>query len=286
GRHLGGRGRPVPPAPLVAGGGAGRGRQSAGVDQGARHRPRQAGPGRLHDPRGAPPQGARVAPGAGRVPVRADLLVGPGQGRARGGGRGLDPRHAYGRGGSPRPLPARVVDGPAGRAQAARRRAGRARAGGRAGVSEPAMRWWGWGEPPHPVSLSEAGLNMLRSELGVPDRTRRPIALERVELPEAAPIPEALARFGAVSDHEARVTHAAGRSYPDLVRLRWGDGSGAPDAVLFPSSHADVAEVVRIASEEDVAVIPFGGGTSVVGGVEALRNGHRAAVSLDLRGLD
>jgi alkyldihydroxyacetonephosphate synthase len=82
------------------------------------------------------------------------------------------------------------------------------------------------------------------------------------------------------------VRHAAGRSYPDLVRLRTGDGSGAPDAVLLPASEDEVAAVLAACAEEGVAVVPFGGGTSVVGGVEALRGSHEAAVSLDLARLD
>ena len=160
-------------------------------------------------------------------------------------------------------------------------------------MSEPRMRWWGWGEPDHAIELSAAGEELLRSEIGLADGSTPPVALEDVRLPEPA-LPETVgaALRAAVgdehvrADREARVRHAAGRSYPDLFRLRTGDGSGAPDAVVWPGEEGEVVEVIRVCDSEGVAVVPFGGGTSVVGGVEALRDGHAAAIALDLRRLD
>ena len=84
----------------------------------------------------------------------------------------------------------------------------------------------------------------------------------------------------------ARARHAAGRSYPDLVRLRAGDLEGAPDAVVRPGSAAEVAAVLEACSEARVAVVPFGGGTSVVGGVDASAPGLAGAIALDLGRLD
>ena len=80
--------------------------------------------------------------------------------------------------------------------------------------------------------------------------------------------------------------HAAGRSYPDLVRLRAGDASGAPDAVVLPGPREEVAAMLAACADERVAVVPFGGGTSVVGGVEPLRGGLRRRDRLDLAGMD
>ncbi len=85
---------------------------------------------------------------------------------------------------------------------------------------------------------------------------------------------------------ETRILHAAGKSYPDLVRLRAGDCEQAPDAVVYPADHAEVAAVLAACTESQVAVVPFGGGTSVVGGVEPLRGRFGAVVSLDLRRLN
>ena len=89
-----------------------------------------------------------------------------------------------------------------------------------------------------------------------------------------------------LDDRSTRLGHAAGRSYPDLIRLRSGDGASAPDAVVLPGSAAEVKAVLEACGKERVAVVPFGGGTSVVGGVEPLRDGFAAVVSLDLGRLD
>jgi alkyldihydroxyacetonephosphate synthase len=155
------------------------------------------------------------------------------------------------------------------------------------------MRWWGWAEPEHPLEISAAGEALLRDEVRLGGEQTPPVALEDVRLPDPALPEDAAAALRAAvgdehvsSEHEARVRHAAGRSYPDLFRLRTGDGSGAPDAVLWPGAEREVAEVLRVCDEGGIAVVPFGGGTSVVGGVEALRDGHSAAIALDLRRID
>ena len=147
------------------------------------------------------------------------------------------------------------------------------------------MRWWGWAEPEAPIEVSEAGEELLRREIGLGDQGTPPAALDEVRLPEPAPLPD-LGGVEVRADRETRVRHAAGRSYPDLVRLRSGDGSGAPDAVALPASEEEVASVLAACVAASVAVVPFGGGTSVVGGLEALRGEHSAALALDLRRLD
>jgi alkyldihydroxyacetonephosphate synthase len=156
------------------------------------------------------------------------------------------------------------------------------------------MRWWGWGEDGHAVSLPPAAETLLREELGEDPAARRPpVALAEVSLPDsrlpAAARERLVAAVGAehVRDaREDRIGHAVGRSYPDLVRIRSGDASSAPDAVVLPGSTEQVAAVLAACAEARVAVIPFGGGTSVVGGVEPVRDGMDAALSLDLGRLD
>jgi alkyldihydroxyacetonephosphate synthase len=83
-------------------------------------------------------------------------------------------------------------------------------------------------------------------------------------------------------DHAARVEHAAGKGYPDLVRLRAGEPAGAPDAVVYPAAHEQMRAVLDLCAELRVAVVPFGGGTSVVGGVSPLRGEQQAVIALDL----
>jgi alkyldihydroxyacetonephosphate synthase len=148
------------------------------------------------------------------------------------------------------------------------------------GVPRPP--WWGWGEtPPH---VSDAVLKLVPGL--TPQRTPA-VGLEQVDLPESR-LPETVAaRLPDVrSGREERVLHAAGKSYPDLIRLRAGDASGAPDAVVYPASHAEVAAALEVCAEAGVAVVPFGGGTSVVGGVEPLRGRFDAVIALDLEKLD
>jgi alkyldihydroxyacetonephosphate synthase len=152
------------------------------------------------------------------------------------------------------------------------------------------MRWWGWGEDGHAVSLPPAAEGLLREELGADPGVRTPpVAFEQVSAPEPR-LPDAArerlaSAVGAESvrdDRESRVAHAVGRSYPDLVRIRSGDASSAPDAVVLPASADQVAAVLAACADQRVAVVPFGGGTSVVGGVEPVRDAFAAALSLDL----
>jgi alkyldihydroxyacetonephosphate synthase len=156
------------------------------------------------------------------------------------------------------------------------------------------MRWWAWGEDGHAVPLPAAAESLLRDELGAdPEARRPPVGFEQVSLPDGALPGAARERLTAAvgAEHvrdgrEDRIAHAVGRSYPDLVRIRSGDASSAPDAVVLPGSAEQVAGVLAECAEHRVAVVPFGGGTSVVGGVEPVRDGMAAAVSLDLRRLD
>jgi alkyldihydroxyacetonephosphate synthase len=156
------------------------------------------------------------------------------------------------------------------------------------------MRWWGWGEDGHPVSLPEPAEALLRDELGADLSVRHEhVALEEVRLPDPrlpggvrARLETAVGTEHVLDDRAARVGHAAGRSYPDLMRLRSGDASHAPDAVVVPGTAEEVRAVLEACSEARVAVVPFGGGTSVVGGVEPFSDGFDGAVALDLRRLD
>jgi len=147
------------------------------------------------------------------------------------------------------------------------------------------MKWWGWGDPDRRLSLPDAGIAALREELGVsPDDGSEPVDLSQVQLPEAQGIPDGVrAVAGEVLEGtEDRLRRAAGRSYPDLVRLRSGRLEQAPDAVLRPGDADAVQATLAACAEAGVAVVPYGGGTSVVGGVDAVAGEHDRVVSLDL----
>jgi alkyldihydroxyacetonephosphate synthase len=151
------------------------------------------------------------------------------------------------------------------------------------------MRWWGWGDPEHPPALPPHALDFLRDSVGLGEQPRPPVALGQVRLAATALAPATLTRLATIVDvqnvrdgHAERVLHAAGKGYPDLVRLRAGEPEGAPDAVIYPSSHEQLQALLKLCTEESLAVVPFGGGTSVVGGVAPLRGKHSGVLALDM----
>lgn len=156
----------------------------------------------------------------------------------------------------------------------------------------PRMRWWGWGDPERLTELPAHALGFLRETVGVAEQPRAPVALANVHLPPSRLSGETLAELRAllgreaVSDgHEDRVLHAAGKGYPDLVLLRAGEPEAAPDAVLYPRSAEQLAALFDLCAQRSLALVPFGGGTSVVGGVAPLRGAHAAVLALDLSAL-
>ncbi len=147
-------------------------------------------------------------------------------------------------------------------------------------------KWWGWGDPSILPELDGRALATLRERVGDLSPSPRAAELGDFELPPPEPLPpavlEAVGEEGVFTGAEDRVRHATGCGYADLVRLRGGRLEAAPDAVLLPRDADAVKRVVGLCATEGVAVVPFGGGTSVVGGVEPLRGSHSRVVSLDL----
>jgi alkyldihydroxyacetonephosphate synthase len=111
------------------------------------------------------------------------------------------------------------------------------------------------------------------------------VALEAVELKRPRlKRPSGFADLFSDGRYE-RVSHSLGKAYRDVVRGFYGEFENPPDLVAFPKDESEIEAVLSWAEAEGAAVIPFGGGTSVVGGVEP-RLGERPVVSLDLRRLD
>jgi alkyldihydroxyacetonephosphate synthase len=150
-------------------------------------------------------------------------------------------------------------------------------------------KWWGWGDPSVEPALDGEALGVLRERVGELEPWPLARGLEEFELPQAEALPralvEAVGEENVFVDDEDRLRHAAGRGYVDLARLRNGALEAAPDAVLIPQSASALGRVLEVCSAEGIAVVPFGGGTSVVGGVEPLRGLHARLVSLDLGAL-
>ncbi|HZQ83804.1 MAG TPA: FAD-binding oxidoreductase [Acidimicrobiales bacterium] len=144
--------------------------------------------------------------------------------------------------------------------------------------------WWGWGWQDQALTEEQAG-NLgaaVSARLGRDALEVRPAPrLEDLALPPTrlAP-PEPLARICS-SLVEDRAGHTYGKSYRDVVRAFGGDFSAAPDVVAFPESEQDVVAILDWCAAENVPCVPYGGGSSVVAGVEC-----PGAVSMDLTRLD
>ena len=153
------------------------------------------------------------------------------------------------------------------------------------------LKFYGWGV--EGTGLDEAErerlFRFLADRLGV--EQPRVVAAPRpaeigLRAPRVAPPPGAIARLLTDDPHE-RLLHTYGKSYPETVRASNRDFANAPDLVALPAGEADVAALLDWASGAKVAVVPFGCGSSVVGGVEpAVGEGYAGTVSLDLRRLD
>src|SRR6202165_4432187 len=157
----------------------------------------------------------------------------------------------------------------------------------------PPMKWNAWGEPGAAKPLSDGIRSLLKQALGVQDSPAAEIGLDEVRLrPSAlsASDRDALAsivgpEYCRVDDHD-RLLRAGGKSTLDLLRRRDPGVQDAPDAVLLPGDEDEVAAILRYCSHHGIAVVPFGGGTSVVGGLHPVRGEFDAVVSLDLRRFD
>src|SRR3954464_2701202 len=150
--------------------------------------------------------------------------------------------------------------------------------------------WTAWADsqpqlPPAAQSVLAARLGTLTPSVAVAvtEAVVRPSqlsshALERLE--------HVVGADGLRVDDETRARHAGGQAYVDIARRRRGDAGAAPDAVVTPRNADVVARVLRVCADENVAVVPWGGGTSVVGGLDPERGELVAVVALDLSRLD
>jgi alkyldihydroxyacetonephosphate synthase len=160
-----------------------------------------------------------------------------------------------------------------------------------------AMKWWGWGlegvgfsheDKPElaPFIARAIGVDVGRTVRGA-------VRFEDLQIPDPnlpAALRDALdqavtGRFLSV-DPLDRVSHARGKSLRDLIRQRGGDLSRVPDVVVRPGSEDDVTAVLRAAVRCDAVVIPFGGGSSISGSLEAPADETRPVISVDLERLD
>ncbi|KIX78124.1 FAD-binding oxidoreductase [Streptomyces sp. JL4002] len=141
--------------------------------------------------------------------------------------------------------------------------------------------WWGWGwADAHPDDAECAAMGAL-----VPGTLAHPLPVPLVRdlriAPPAVTPPASLAHL-VDSDPGQRASHAMGKAYRDIARALRGRPGRIPDLVARPTDEREVADLLDWAGEHRVAVVPYGGGSSVSGGVEYRGDAHRAVLSLDL----
>jgi len=159
-------------------------------------------------------------------------------------------------------------------------------------------RWWGWGdinktypveERPEYVTFLEERLGIKVGELRSPDPKLDDLDIREPRLKDKSlkALSEIVGGDNVSTAHRDRVYHALGKSYRDVVRARRGQVPNPPDAVVYPGSEREVEALLKLAEESSLAVIPFCGGSSVVGGVEPLeRKGLAGSLTVDLRRMD
>lgn len=155
------------------------------------------------------------------------------------------------------------------------------------------MHWARWGDPALAAPLSDELRTLVIGALGVSGEPDLAVELSEVRLPDRTlptdfrqSVVDLIGAEYVRTDHETRVRHTRGKSTTDLIRLRGGDASEAPDAVVFPGSHDEVQTLLEICTEHRVAVVPFGGGTSVVGGLATAGEGFNGVIALDVSRLN
>ncbi|MGI9125158.1 MAG: FAD-binding oxidoreductase [Mycobacterium sp.] len=154
------------------------------------------------------------------------------------------------------------------------------------------MAWNAWGDPALAKPLSSGIRSLLEQALGVSGTEAPGPSIDEIRLTPSALAQRHCDGLAAIvgagnlrTGDRDRLLHAGGKSTPDLLRRRQIH-QDAPDAVLLPADEDQVAAVLDYCSSERIAVVPFGGGTSVVGGLDPIRGDFDAVVTLDLRRLD
>jgi alkyldihydroxyacetonephosphate synthase len=158
------------------------------------------------------------------------------------------------------------------------------------------MKWWGWGDPnlTFPMADKPKLWPWAAKKLGVVSAapTAAPVDLASIQLAPSragaqllSELRQVLAADQITLDPLERLLHSYGKSFPDLFRVRNGIVRMSPDAVLFPDSHEQVEALVDLANRRNFCLIPFGGGTNIVGGINPEANEARPILTLNLRNM-
>lgn len=161
---------------------------------------------------------------------------------------------------------------------------------------QESTKWWGWGEEGKRFELDSRPQLfpylrkyfplLAQPVVPVPHPDDFDIPPSRLHIEQLQALSQIMPE-NIFTDKMTRLRHAVGKSYHDLLRLRYRQDLHFPDAVVFPHREEEIQELFRWAEAQKVALVPFGGGTSVVGGVEAIcSTAQVATVTVNLRGLD
>jgi len=155
------------------------------------------------------------------------------------------------------------------------------------------QKWWGWGaegiqfsfaDKPKfaPFVMDVIGVDVTKPAPRVAELSSFDIPTTQLSADLRAALVDAIGEEYVVDDDEYRVIHAFGRGVRDLVRVRRGQFGRLPDAVVYPGNEDDVVAVVNAAVAHDAVVIPYGGGSNIVGALEAVPTETRQVLSIDM----
>ena len=151
-------------------------------------------------------------------------------------------------------------------------------------------KFWGWGYQDQVLSNEEdtAIESLIAAHFSLNEVPKLPIPqAEDIDLPvPRVKIPPILKNVLS-GNHLERLNHSYGKSFPDLARAMLKQFPHPPDLVAFPEDQEDVVNILDWSDQNNIAVIPYGGGSSVCGGVETyVGEDYSGVISLDLRNLD
>jgi alkyldihydroxyacetonephosphate synthase len=153
-------------------------------------------------------------------------------------------------------------------------------------MTQPRLKHFGWGREGEGITREEEAFvaSRIRERFQIKEFDEvAPPRLADIKLASLRLKPPASLAAIASTEHYDRAAHAHGKSYPEYVRGLGGDYSTAPDVVAYPRNDREVAAVLDWAGAAQASVTPFGGGSSVVGGVEPRVDGHKGTVTINLR---
>ncbi|MAZ47468.1 MAG: hypothetical protein CME65_02830 [Halobacteriovoraceae bacterium] len=155
------------------------------------------------------------------------------------------------------------------------------------------MKWWGWGDENQSFDSERRPyfLQYIKETLSISNFEEvKPVEFSSIEIPASIIHDELLSKIESIfskqrveiCDH-SRILHAYGKSYRDLFRARKGEFKTLPDVIVYPKKSHEILALVDLAKSENIEIIPFGGGSNIVGSVEFLGLRERVKITVDMK---